>query len=162
MEVIIIILTLVAVVAAVLVVPEIRKYFRLDKKPKLKIEGMVGQLEKSIEFNTFIQNNDGKIVFIDIYIPEEEFDGIIEGETPYFVLYDECDDLEDGEKPSIRKCSGIEYNINNYGKATDYAFYFMRGFYKLRGYFAILGFEGPHQGLMGASLKPVNYENVKL
>jgi len=161
MEVVVIILTLLAVVAAFLVVPEIRKYFKLDKKPELKIEGMVGQLEKSIDFNKFIQSNDGKIVFINIYIPEEEFHGIIGGDTPFFVLYDNCHDLEDGEKPSTLKCSGIEYNINNYGNSTDYAFYFMRGFYKLRGYFAILGIDGPHQGLMGVSLKPVNYENVK-
>jgi hypothetical protein len=161
MEIIIIILTLVAVVAALLVVPEIRKYLSLDKKTSLKIEGEVGHLEKSKKFIEFIQANDGKIVFIDIYISEEEFYGSIESNSQNLVLFDECFELKSGEKLSTHNCTGWEYNINNYGNSTDFFFYFYRGFYRLRGYFAILGIGGPAQGLMGVNLKPVNYESVK-
>ena len=161
MEIITIVLAVAAVITAFMV-PEIRRYFHLDKTQSLKIEGMVGQLEKAKKFNDFIQANDGKIVFIDIYIPDEEFNGTVEGDNPYFVLFDECFDLKSSSTLSTLNCSGTEFNIANLGNATDFYFNYFRGSYKLRGYFAILGFEGPHQGLMGVNLRPVNYENVQL
>ena len=161
MEIIIIGLTVAAVIAAFMVVPEIRRYFHLDKKRSLKIEGEVGQLNKAKMFMDFIQTNDGKIVFIDIYIPEEEFQGTVEGKTPYFVLFDECVNLAANRILSTSNCTGTEFNIVNLGNATDFHFSYSRGNFKLRGYFAILGFDGPYQGLMGVNLRPVNYENAK-
>jgi hypothetical protein len=160
MEIIIILLTVATGIAAFMVVPEIRRYLNLDKARSLRIEGKVGQLDKSKIFTDFIQANDGKIVFIDIYIPDVEFHGTIEGETPYFVLFDECFDFGSNKTLSTSNCTGTEFNISNLGKATDFHFSYSRDNYRLRGYFAILGFDGPHQGLMGVSLRPVNYENV--
>jgi hypothetical protein len=125
-----------------------------------KVEGAVGHLKGGKEFVDFIYSNENKIVFLDIYIPEEEFEGNVNEPNSYFVIFDECDGLLPNEKPSTSKCTGIEYNINNSGQSTDYSFYYSRGVYKLHGYFAITGVDGPHQGLMGVGMKPLNYESV--
>lgn len=185
-----------ACVAAVIVVPEVRSWLGLERlsprnpveasiqpTPELnkpassettsatssdsssrpaipKFEGAVGHLDEGTKFVDFIYGNQSKIVFLDIYIQEEQFDGDLEEPNAYFVIFDDCDELPSNETPSTSACTGVEYNINNTGKSTDYGFYYSRGVYKLHGYFAITGVDGPHQGLMGVGMKPLNYESV--
>jgi hypothetical protein len=79
----------------------------------------------------------------------------------YIHIYDRClAALDPGERPNFRKCMGVQYNIRRVEGVTDSKVYYMRGYYKLTGYFSNSGYSGPHQGLMGGSLRPLNIQDV--
>jgi hypothetical protein len=68
--------------------------------------------------------------------------------------------LRPEEEMSHLNSTGISYSIVGLETATDTRFYFFRGKYKLYGYFAVLGYDGPFQGLFSCRLKALNVDQV--
>jgi hypothetical protein len=167
MEVAAIVIAVIGVVL-VIVVPEVRRWLRLDKDQKPvnapkrpAFRGELASFEGAKRFDQFILDNEGQIVFIDTFISEENFDGSTEGSNPHFVLYDSCfEPLCPGEQPSPLKCNGISYNIVGLSEAGNAKFYKFRGQCGLYGYFAVLNYAGPHQGLMACTLKALSVEDA--
>ena len=153
------ILTLVAV----FFVPEIRQFLGLDPNKKNisplgkpKFESILKSFYDARDFSKFLGGNVGGIVFLDIQIDEELFDGGISETDSHFTLFEECfETLEKEEKPSTFKCTGTSFYIDNTESSGDTYLTNYRGFYRLHGYFSVIGFSGPHQGLMSCNLKGV-------
>jgi len=118
--------------------------------------GRIGQLAKSNKFAKFIYEHRFKVVLLDVTIPLDEFDG---DQKSFLVLWERCDSLPVGEKPSSAHCVGTEYNIKKDASAEGDLFC-TRGICKLSGYFAVSDFGGPNQGLMGTTLRSVRVENI--
>jgi len=122
--------------------------------------GQAGQLDAAKGFVDFIAAHEKEIVRLDVTIEEADFDGSLEGDT-YFVLWDECDELEPGEAPSSMKCSGWSYAFETPDPPVpESTLQLFRGAYRVEGYFAVVGCSGPHQGLMGCTLRPVSIEEA--
>lgn len=128
-----------------------------------------GQLDpEASELSEFIFDNRGRIVYLDIQIPEGEFQGAVEdyregesGPDGGFTLLETCAvDLAPNEEPAIDKCSGWHYVVQNTTEAADYTFFLYRGTYRISGNFAVVSADGPHQGLMTAILKPLDIDDV--
>ncbi|MCE0491408.1 hypothetical protein LU196_15300 [Pantoea sp. Mb-10] len=121
------------------------------KKPIL-LENFHGT---SDAFEKFITENVQKTVFINVIIDEDSFNAEVnEDGGGYFVVWTNCfETLNLGEKPSSRKCSGLEIHIEK-GDSHDARFYWFRGAYFLTGYFSVIACSGPHQGMWGATLRP--------
>lgn len=110
----------------------------------------------SENFNMFILNNDGKIVFLDIY--------------PYYTDEDLVNGFDMFKFPSVftimdvpysHEMGGVEYLID---KSTGKDFYYdlRKEARRIKGYFKVVGIQGPQNGFMSASLRPVNIEDVEL
>lgn len=123
-------------------------------------QGEIGPLQQAARFSHFMYKNRFKVVLLEVWMTESNFDGDAD-ELSYFVLWEECQSLARGEKPSSAKCSGTEYNIAPNPPATESNLSYSRGVYRLAGYFSISGYDGPHQGLMGTTLKPLRVEDVR-
>jgi TIR domain len=121
-------------------------------------QGELGHFEKAKAFRDFIVNHEEQVVAIDAYIPGDQFDGIAD---QFFVLWDGCEDLEPGEKPSFRKCAGTEYNVPK-AEGVEAALWYSRGAYHLTGFFLVGRMAGPFQGLMGISLTILDSKQVAL
>ncbi len=132
-----------------------------------KFEGELGHFEKSRAFEKFIFDHALKPVYIDAYLTPGPMDDEKAFEPTNdtfgletFVLWDACESLKPGEKPSTLTCTGTEFSIDRSEGPKDSDLTFIRGVLHLRGYFVVKGCDGPHQGLMGCSLRPVNVEAV--
>lgn len=78
-----------------------------------------------------------------------------------FVLWHKCTEpLGTNEEPSGHKCRGTSFNINRSDSPKDANFSYFRSSVRVQGYFVIQGCSGPHQGLMGCSLRPLNPEDI--
>lgn len=138
------------------------------QEPSLdKFEGELGHFEKAEAFAKFVSDHTLKPVYIDArLIPgpmDDEGDFKITNDTfgvDSFVLWESCDSLKDGEKPSVGACTGTEYSLDRSEGPKDSDLTFIRGTLSLKGYFVVKGCDGPHQGLMGCTLRPVNTEAV--
>jgi hypothetical protein len=129
-----------------------------DRAPRF--EGEIGQLEKATKFANFISSNAFKIVLLNVWMSEGEFDGDA-SKRSFFVLWETCPQpLGPGEKPNYLKCGGTEYNIAPNPQAAESGLFYSRGVYRLEGYFSVSGYGGPNQGLMGTTLKPLRVEDV--
>ncbi|WP_139058847.1 hypothetical protein [Thiorhodococcus drewsii] len=166
LDILFVIIALLTLIAALLVIPEFRKKIGIERWGSNQtplgrpiFQGEIASFEKSAKFERFIAENEGGIVFIDAFIDEMKFYGVTENPEPYFVLYDECfEPLDAGEHPSYEKCTGICYSIIGINEENDSRFYLFRGQCKIYGYFAVIGCDGPHQGLMVCKLKAINFE----
>lgn len=132
-----------------------------------RFEGELGHFEKGKAFEKFIFDHTMKPVYIDAYMTpgpmDDEKDFAITNDTfglEYFVLWDTCESLKPGEKPAVGACMGTEFSIDRSEGPKDSDLTFIRGVLHLKGYFVVKGCDGPHQGLMGCSLRPVNVESV--
>ncbi len=76
-----------------------------------QFSGTVGQLDEGSGFVEFISGHEDKTVTLNIRIPAASFDGGHEKEFDFFVVWDDCDNLPEGQKPSNIFCTGFEYNI---------------------------------------------------
>ena len=123
----------------------------------------MGHLSKSKKLIRAACASVGRIVWLDIAMPEEEFDGSFTHTGACFVLFDQCWlPRAPGEELSPFNSTGFEFLLKPNPKATDWCIYPKRGMVKIKGYFAILGIEGPHQGIMSIAMKPLNIEDVRL
>jgi hypothetical protein len=158
------ILTLVAV----FFVPEVRQKLGLepDKSSisplgKPKFERVLRTFFDARDFSKFVGDNTGGIIFLDIQIDEDFFDGDTDSTDPYLTLFEECfSPLEKEEKPSTINCTGTSFFINTSDSSGETYFTKSRGFYRVHGYFSVVGFTGPHQGLMSCILKGVRVHSA--
>ncbi len=105
-------------------------------------------------FVDFIRNHAGKTVDLDISIPNDQFSGGDESTSSFFVVFDDCEGLAEGERPSVPRCTGTEFNIAHAAGAPD-PLVRDRGARRLRGKFKVADGGGPLQGLMSFALAPV-------
>lgn len=133
-----------------------------------EFKGEIGHFAKGKSFEKFIFDHQLKPIYIDAYMTpgplDEESSFKIINDTfglEYFVLWDSCEPaLKAGEKPSNGACTGTEISLDRSEGPKDADLRFYRGALTLKGYFVIKGCDGPHQGLMGCTLRPVNAEAV--
>lgn len=122
-----------------------------------KYEGEIGHFGKAVAFNGFIFEHQMKVVSLDASLTPTTNDTF---GVDSFVLWDSCEPLEPKEKPSPAKCTGTEFSIDRSEGPKDSDLTFYRGTLRLKGYFVVKGCDGPHQGLMGCTLRPANVEAV--
>ncbi len=130
-----------------------------------RFQGEIGHFEKGQAFEKFISDHSLKKVYIDARFTPAPLDDenalrIINDTfgVESFVLWDSCESLKAGEKPSIGNCTGTEFSLDRSEGPKDSDLIFNRGVLRLKGYFVVKGCDGPHQGLMGCTLRPVNVD----
>ena len=118
--------------------------------------GEVGPFEEATGFVNFVFDHQQETVGLDVNFAEEEFAGSLGGpdEIASFVLWEACEDLPEEEPPSTSWCTGTEFSVDPAGvDPEESGLTLWAGVYRLKGRFAIVGCDGPHQGLMGCTLK---------
>lgn len=128
-------------------------------------EGEIGHYEMSQPFTDFVFENQGKVVLIDAYYNPVAPDELIITNNSFGVdyihLWHECfEPLSLNESPSVFKCTGTGFSLDRSETPKDADFTFIRGTFRAQGYFAIRGCDGPHQGSMGCTLRPLNPEDI--
>lgn len=130
-----------------------------------RYEGEIGNFEKGQAFEKFISDHTLKKVYVDVHLNPEPLDDenalrIINDTfgVESFVIWDSCESLKAGEKPSIGNCTGTEFSLDRSEGPKDSDLTYVRGVLRLKGYFVVKGCDGPHQGLMGCTLRPLNVE----
>jgi flagellar basal body-associated protein FliL len=125
-----------------------------------RYEKLINSFDDAQLFFDFISGNKGKIIYLDIQATSDIASGETEGDSPFLSLYEDCTEaLAQDEKPRGPKCSGTDYSIQKINQ-PEYLFGFSRETYKLSGFFLVMGVDGPFQGRMGATLKPMNIKEV--
>ena len=113
----------------------------------------VGQLEEGARFIEFIARHERQTVALDVRFPAAAFDGGRDGQTAFFVIWDDCGDLPEGQKPNNSLCTGFQYSVPDLPNGAS-PLVEEDGGWRLRGQFTVANAEGPHQGLMAVQLKP--------
>lgn len=113
-------------------------------------KGTVGHFKHTKAFLKFVETHEGKEVIFDVVL--RNFDG---EPGSFFVLWEGCDDLYPGERPTVAKCVGSSFNINNTKPDQQAGLFHKDGKVRLKGRFRVGTFSGPHQGLMGCGLWPL-------
>ena len=99
----------------------------------------------------FLDENVGETVYLDLTIPQKEFQGGQERDLAFFTVFDECpEDLNENEKPNQSKCEGAEYLLPKQALKRN-----RNGDYKVTGNFHPSEKSGPNQGLFSVKLTPV-------
>lgn len=134
-----------------------------------RFEGEIGHFEQGEAFTRFIFDHELKVVSFDA----EMIPGPLDDESGFeivndtfgvdsFVVWEECfEPLGDGEKRTTSKCTGTEISIDRSRGATDSDLTLIRGVLRLEGYFVVQGCDGPFQGLMGCSLRPLDVDAAR-
>lgn len=105
-------------------------------------------------FEKFIADNQHSKVYLNVRFDSERIEIVDTGIEKWFVIWQEAfEPLQEGEKPSFHKCSGFNVTVV-INPSADAGLCWNRGYYDLSGYFSIKGYGGPHQGLMGAVIRP--------
>jgi len=128
-------------------------------------EGEIGHFDMSQSFTNFIFDHQREIVFLDVYyFPDNVRELTVTNDAfgvDYLHLWHECDDsLSPGETLSSLNCMGTSFSINRGNAPKDADFTFIRGTFRAQGYFVIQGCDGPYQGSMGCTLRPLNPEDI--
>ncbi len=124
----------------------------------------VGHFEDGVAFTDFVFAHQKEIVRLTLTMEEDDFDGSFPdgaAGAAFFVLWEACEGLPEGAASSTEYCTGTEVNIDPNGvDPADSGLSHSRGTYRLEGYFAVQGCDGPHQGLMGCTLKALKIEEA--
>lgn len=133
--------------------------------PASHLSGPVGHLDASRDLvRGVLEQAQGHHVFLDLTFDARSFDGSLE--DGFFVLWDACDGLSPDEAPSVDKCSGWSIRLDpEAGVPLSEVFYLQPADHelrtdahdtlRLRGPFRLGPCDGPHQGLMGCLLVPM-------
>lgn len=121
-----------------------------------RFAGSVGQLIDGSEFLSFVHTHEREKVALDVELPREDFQGAESAAASTFDVWEDCDNLQDGQKPGPLQggCTGFEFSIPRQGAGArplvrDGAVW------RLRGQFLIEPAGGPLQGLMSVRLTPL-------
>lgn len=130
-----------------------------------RFSGQIGHDEASQPFTDFIFEHQNELVFIDAYYLPESWDKIeITNNSfgvDYFHLWHHCaDSIKPDEAPSYGNCTGTSFSLVRGTSPKDADFTYIRDVLRIQGYFAIRGCDGPHQGSMGCTLRPLNPEDL--
>ena len=109
------------------------------------------------KFNAFMLENDGKIVYLDIwpYYTDED------DNNPNFDRFAELEWFSVLDKPYDHQFGGVEYNIRA-TKNSDFYYDLRPSSRRIYGHFKIVGIQGPQMGFMSVLMKPVSIENAEL
>ena len=112
--------------------------------------GAAGQLADGDAFLTFLHTHEGQTVSLDVLFPEADFQGSVDASSSTIVVWEDCDDLPEGQKPGplAGGCTGFQYTVPR-PLARESAGW------RLRGQFRPNVTGGPLQGLMSVMLTPV-------
>jgi hypothetical protein len=113
--------------------------------------GIVGQFDAGANFVGFLEKNANHEVQLNVTIPDTEFDGSAEDDNSFFVIFDDCGDQPEGEKPVAGPCTGTEVNVVNPDGPT--LLIHGNGVWKVTGRFDVGEETGPLQGLMSVALE---------
>jgi hypothetical protein len=113
--------------------------------------GVVGQFDAGANFVAFLEKNADREVQLNITIPDTEFDGSAEDDNSFFVIFDDCGDQAEDEKPVAGPCTGTEINVVNPDGPTLLSH--GKGAWKLTGRFQVGEETGPLEGLMSVALE---------
>jgi hypothetical protein len=121
-----------------------------------RLAGSVGQLEEGNEFLAFIHTHEHQTVALDLQFPGGDFQGGDEADSSSFAVWEECDNLPEGQKPGVLSggCTGFQF-IVPYEHGTPRILTQDGGVWRLRGQFRVEPAGGPLQGLMVVKLTPV-------
>lgn len=120
----------------------------------VQFSGAVGELDDGAKFIAFITNHENQIVTLDVRFAAEDFDGGQNVDADFFVVWDDCDKLPEGQKPNNSFCTGFEYHIPK-GSGQESGLVKESSGWRLRGRFKVVNAGGPLQGLMAVRLEPV-------
>lgn len=123
-------------------------------KPMPTFTGTVGQLDEGGAFIQFLSSHEAQVVGLDVLFPAAAFDGGQDGDVDFFVVWEDCDALPAGQKPSGTYCAGFEYSVRNLLGAPRALNQEDAG-WRLRGSFRVGKATGPLQGKMAVPLEPV-------
>lgn len=112
-------------------------------------EGYYTQSSEAENFFDFIMDSKGKIVYLMIFLDDEQ-DGNVSQEPDDFSRLTFTADFKDSEGYN----SGAEYLIHITKSNKEY-FEYNKTAKRLEGYFKVWDIVGPHQGLFSINLRPV-------
>jgi len=122
--------------------------------------GEIGNFDKSKAFFEFITSNDGKHIYIDIYMDYLTVQVSYAVEAPSFILWVNCPLWQSGIALSTDVCSeGHQYNFSE-PLGNNYIFEPYRNVHRVKGYFYVEDISGPYLGIMVTTLRPVLPEDV--
>jgi hypothetical protein len=155
-----------AMLAAVLVVPEVREALNLDKEVEPAIpryEKYVGQMEAGRDFVKFIYAHEGQLVYLNTSTSAQDFEN--SNDSPLsqsdFTIWTACETLEPGEKRSMFKCQGASFRIlPPETPGVELLSYF--GGYHLKGYCIITNVSRDATGPPHVTLQPLSPEEALL
>ena len=120
-----------------------------------RFSGKLEQLDISqTRFVEFLEKQAGHNVELDLTIPQDEFSGALQRDDDFLTLFDDCENLPEGEKPRPILCTGTEILI---GKPAGTPSHLVQkgNQWTLKGTFRVGKMSGPLQGLMSIRLDPV-------
>ena len=132
-----------------------------SKAEPQRFEGEVGQLGKSAGLLSFLNNNDGKVVYLD-----NRFDSLaitpdrVDENTQSLTLWQKCDGLPAGQQPSHLHCTGTSISIRG-ADGSDAIYGYNQGFQYLKGYWLVRANPGMHQGLLSITLTAVDVKDAR-
>jgi hypothetical protein len=124
--------------------------------------GKVGNFDNSKPLWDFISKQDGKFIYLDIYMDSLNVEASFAPPLPSFTLWVTCPLLQSGEEPSSLTCSEGNMYVFSEPLGNNYIFEPYRGVNKVKGYFFVEDITGPFLGVMAIKLRPVAAENVIL
>jgi len=87
----------------------------IDKSEPSRFDGEVGFFGQSAGFLGFLNNNDGKVVYLDNYFSEEIAVDSLGEDSHSITLWQTCDGLPTGQAPSFQYCTGTSIIIRGAG-----------------------------------------------
>jgi hypothetical protein len=119
-----------------------------DREGTTSFTAEVAQLDDG-GLDEFLVESVGETVYLDLTIPEGEFQGGQERNFAFFTVYEECpEDLDENEKPNGSKCEGTEYLLPNQSLKRE------GENYRVTGYFRPGEKTGPNQSMFSIKLEP--------
>lgn len=109
--------------------------------------------ELELKFNTFMLDNNGGIVYLDIwpYYTDEDLD---QGFDPF-------EPLETFSVPEKSTLTGMEYVVRGHD-SEDFFYDLRQSSRRIVGHFKIVGVSGPYQGYLAAVLVPLSMQDALL
>jgi hypothetical protein len=136
------------IVALIAILFQFREY---KKRQIAKFKGAVGENCKTNQaFIDLLFNNVGRIINLDIYFDDPQNPEIDkEGMFDFSIYFDYDNKIEAGIEVRIGVKDGDDFYYDNRFSSK-----------RLVGNFKVIGIQGPNQGWMSVSMKPVNVESV--
>lgn len=140
-----------------------RPHDRLERSPQRgptspasHLSGPLGHLQAShVLVRSFLQQEEGHRAFLDFTLDGAAFQGSLDDGD--LVIWERCEALEPGEAPNMSKCSGWSLRLDPASEIPHSQLLFRQGdSFRLRGHFGLGPCDGPHQGLMGCLLIPLD------
>ena len=119
-----------------------------DREGTTSFTAEIAQLDDE-GLDEFLEESVGETVYLDLTIPQGEFQGGQERNFAFFTVYEECpEDLDENEKPNGTKCEGTEYLLPKQSLRRE------GENYRVTGYYRPGEKTGPNQSMFSIKLEP--------